>query len=343
MNILQFKDCSYKNKDLVGGKCSSLGELYKLSQTLNFEIADGFAITTALYDTFIQQNELQTIIENELNDLNHEDINELEKTSLNLINLVTNAKFDEYQEQDIVENYQLLCNKYNQEHVDVAIRSSAIAEHLPNASFAGQQDTYLNITHIGNVLSNVKKCFASLFNVRALSYRYTHDIKLEDVKISVAVQKMVRSDIGSAGVAFSLDPESGYNKAIVINSSFGLGELVVSGGVKPDEVICNKDTLSIFDADPIVMKKLGSKDSKIIYNSSGGIIEIETNIIEKINYSITNNQAIALARYVMLLEKEYCKLLDKVTGVDVEWAIDGKDKKIYILQSRPETIHSNKS
>ena len=108
MNILQFKDCSYKNKDLVGGKCSSLGELYKLSQTLNFEIADGFAITTALYDTFIQQNELQTIIENELNDLNHEDINELEKTSLNLINLVTNAKFDEYQEQDIVENYQLL-------------------------------------------------------------------------------------------------------------------------------------------------------------------------------------------------------------------------------------------
>uniref|UniRef100_A0A6C0LFP4 pyruvate, water dikinase n=1 Tax=viral metagenome TaxID=1070528 RepID=A0A6C0LFP4_9ZZZZ len=343
MNILQFKDCSYKNKDLVGGKCSSLGELYKLSQTLNFEIADGFAITTTLYDTFIQQNELQTIIENELNDLNHEDINELEKTSLNLINLITNAKFDEYQEQDIIENYQLLCNKYNQEHVDVAIRSSAIAEDLPNASFAGQQDTYLNITHIGNVLSNVKKCFASLFNVRALSYRYTHDIKLEDVKISVAVQKMVRSDIGSAGVAFSLDPESGYNKAIVINSSFGLGELVVSGGVKPDEVICNKDTLSIFDADPIVMKKLGSKDSKIIYNSSGGIIEIETNIIEKLNYSITNNQAIALARYVMLLEKEYCKLLDKVTGVDVEWAIDGKDKKIYILQSRPETVHSNKS
>ena len=177
--------------------------------------------------------------------------------------------------------------------------------------------------------------------MRALSYRHSHNIPYEDVKISVAVQKMVRSDIGSAGVAFSIDPESGYDKAIVINSSFGLGELVVSGGVKPDEIICNKETLTVVGKDPIVMKKMGSKNTKIVYGTTGGTMEIETSMIEKINYSMTNNQAVSLARYVLFLEHEYSELLGKKTGVDVEWAIDGVDHKIYILQTRPETVHSN--
>ena len=341
MNILKFKDCSYKNKNLVGGKCSSLGELYHLSQQLNFNIADGFAITTLLYDKYIEQNNLSNLIEETLNKINYEDLKNIESESNNLIKKITEGIFNESQENEIKKFYEELCNTYSNKNLEVAIRSSAIAEDMPNASFAGQQDTYLNVFGIDDILINIKKCFASLFNVRALSYRHTHDIKLSDVKISVAVQKMVRSDIGSAGVSFSIDPESGYDKAIVINSSFGLGELVVSGGVKPDEIICDKSILKIVNADPIIMKKMGEKNNKIVYNQNGGVTEIQTNLIEKLNFSITNNQAIDLARTVLFLEEKYCELFKKKLGVDVEWAIDGSDQKIYILQTRPETIHSN--
>jgi pyruvate,water dikinase len=342
MNIIDFKDCSYKNKNLVGGKNSSLGELYNLSQKLNFAIADGFAITTVLYDTFIQQNNLQHFIEEQLNNVNANNIKELEKISNILISKIVSGEFTDEQKEEISSKYQLLSKSFFVDNLTVAIRSSAIAEDLPNASFAGQQDTYLNITYIDNIIIAVKKCFASLFNTRAISYRKTHNISMDDVKISVAVQKMVRSDIASAGVAFSIDPESGYDKAIVINSSFGLGELVVSGGVKPDEVICDKQNLKDIYCDPIIMKKLGNKYTKIVYNKiEGGTEEVETNLCEQVNYSITNNNAIILARTVLLLEDEYCKLFDKKMGVDVEWGIDGKDKRLYILQTRPETIHSN--
>lgn len=343
MDILQFKDCSYKNKHLVGGKCSSLGELYHISQRLNFQIADGFAITTTLYDKFVEQNNLQNIIQTSLASIDYDSIEHLEQISETLIGKFIEGEFTEEQTELISQHYTLLNKQYNKEDVDVAIRSSALAEDLPNASFAGQQDTYLNISGLEEIVVSIKRCFASLFNVRALSYRHRHDIQIEEVKISVAVQKMVRSDIASAGVAFSLDPESGYNKAIVINSSFGLGELVVSGGVKPDEIICNKETLSMVEADSIVMKKMGNKNSKIIYHPNGGTVEIETSLIEKINFSITNVQAITLARYVLQLEKEYSAILKKATGVDVEWGIDGVDKNIYILQARPETVHSNET
>lgn len=341
MEIINFKNCSFKNKHLVGGKCSSLGELYHLSQKFNFKIADGFAVTTILYDNFIKENNLNDTIINSLKTIEYSDIHSIEETSTNLIEIITNGSFSETQINQIEHSYVELCQKYDTSCLDVAIRSSAIAEDLPNASFAGQQDTYLNIRGIEDVLINIKKCFASLFNTRALSYRHSQNIHIDDVKISVAVQKMVRSDIGSAGVAFSLDPESGYNKAIVINSSFGLGELVVSGGVKPDEIICDKRSLKLIDADPIIMKKIGDKNSKIVYENSGGTMSVETNRIERINFSIENSQSISLARYVLLLEEEYQSLLEKNCGVDVEWAIDGIDNEIYILQSRPETIHSN--
>ncbi len=342
MNILKFKECSYKNKNLVGGKCSSLGELYHLSQQLNFNVADGFALTTLLYDKFIEQNNLNNIIKDTLNKINYDDIKNIENESNKLIQLISNGLFNESQENEIKKFYLELCKNYNTDNLEVAVRSSAIAEDMPNASFAGQQDTYLNIFGVDNILFHIKKCFASLFNTRALSYRHTHNIKLNDVKISVAIQKMIRSDIGSAGVAFSIDPESGYNKAIVVNSSFGLGELVVSGGVKPDEIICDKNSLKIVNADPIIMKKMGYKSNKIIYDKNGGIREIETNLIEKLNFSINNSQAIELSRTILFLEEKYSELFNKSIGVDVEWAIDGNDQKIYILQTRPETIHSNK-
>ena len=208
MDIIEFKNCSYKNKHLVGGKCSSLGELYHLSQQLNFNIADGFATTISLYDTFIEQNNLNEIINNTLASLDYNNIKLLEQESAKLINAISESNFTEPQEDNIISHYKDLCKKYNKHDLEVAIRSSALAEDMPNASFAGQQDTYLNVIESSNVIHNIKKCFASLFNVRALSYRNTHNISIDEVKISVAVQKMVRSDIGSAGVAFSLDRKS---------------------------------------------------------------------------------------------------------------------------------------
>ena len=340
-NIVWFKDCSYKNKHLVGGKCSSLGELFHLSKKINFAIADGFAITTTLYDDFLRYNNLEQIIDDKLKNIDINDIKNLEIESKKLKELITSSQLSNEHNKIIVDNYKELCLLYRKENMEIAVRSSAIAEDLPNASFAGQQDTFLNVRGEKELLESVKKCFASLFNSRAISYRKTYNIELADVKISVAIQKMVRSDIGSAGVAFSMDPETGYNKAIVINAAFGLGELVVSGGVKPDEFILDKRVLKDIEADPIIMKKKGDKNSKIVYNENGGVQEIETNLIEKLNYSLTNNQVITLGRYILRLEENYSKMFEKSLGVDVEWAIDGLDQNIYIIQTRPETIHSN--
>lgn len=340
--IIWFKNCSYKNKHLVGGKCSSLGELYYLSKKLYFSIADGFAITTELYDDYVKSNGLEEIIKSKLDLIDTSNIKQLEFESGELRKLFVKGKFSLKQEQLILSNYDELANLYRKTELEVAVRSSAIAEDLPNASFAGQQDTLLNVSKT-NLLESIKICFASLFNSRAISYRKTHSITLDQVKISVAVQKMVRSDIGSAGVAFSIDPETGYDKAIVINGAFGLGELVVSGGVKPDEFILDKRVLRDIEADPIIMKKKGDKNTKIVYGENGGTEEVKTTEKEKLNYSLTNNQAITLGRFVLLLEQNYSKMLGKKLGVDVEWAIDGKDQNIYIIQTRPETIHSNDS
>jgi pyruvate,water dikinase len=341
--IFWFKDCSFKNKHLVGGKCCSLGELYKLSKKMLFSIADGFAVSITIYDLYLKYNKIDQKIIDILNSINYDNLTELNLKSEELKDLIINGSFSTEHESLIVNYYNELCELYRKENLEVAIRSSAIAEDLPNASFAGQQDTYLNIFGKKKVIDSVKKCFASLFNTRALSYRNTHNIDYKDVKISVAVQKMVRSDLGSAGVAFSLDPESGYNKAIVINSAFGLGELVVSGGVKPDEIILDKRVLKDIYADPIILKKKGEKKSKIVYDDEGGVKEVETNAFEKVNYSIANNHAISLARYVLRLEDKYSQIFGKQIGVDIEWAIDGIDQNLYIIQTRPETVHSNSS
>ncbi len=339
--ILWFKDCSYKNKHLVGGKCSSLGELYVLSQKIGFHIADGFALTTHFYDEYLKYNGLDETIPKMLETLDVENIETLDNECEKIKGLITSGSFSETMVSMLEKEYTELCDIYFVELVEVAVRSSAIAEDMPNASFAGQQDTYLNICGFDHLVSHIKLCFASLFNSRAVSYRKRHSIQYHDVKISVAVQKMVRSDLASAGVGFSLDPETGYDKAIVINSSFGLGEIVVSGAVKPDEYILDKRVLTCFSGDPIIMKKIGDKQTKIVYHDVNGTKETATSLIEKINFSLTNNEAITLGRYILLLEENYSRLFGKKMGVDVEWAIDGFDKNIYIIQTRPETIHSS--
>lgn len=345
--IVWFKHCSHQNKNQVGGKNCNLGELYRLSQLLGFNIANGFAITTMAYERFIEYNKLENDIIKKLETIDFNDIDTLQQISNDIKSTIISGKMPEDMTQIINASYQDLSNLYNTTNLSVAVRSSAICEDLQNLSFAGQQDTYLNVTGESDLILYVKWCFASLFNARAISYRYSNNIDYSLVKISVGIQKMIRSDIGSAGVAFSIDTETGYNKAIIINSSFGLGEAVVSGLVKPDEVIIDKRTINIIDSDPIIMKKKGDKKMKIIYkvgeNNESGVEEVETTQKEYLNFSITNNQSITLARIIYNLEHKYCQMLDMDCGIDVEWAIDGSDNKVYIIQTRPETVHSVKN
>jgi pyruvate,water dikinase len=340
INIVWFKDCSYRIKDLVGGKNASLGELYQLSNELNFNIADGFALTTNLYNSFLNDNVLEGKITQLLNNVNSENIEELNEISLKIKNLILTCNLSQLQKDEILMNFRKLKRLYKI-NLQVAVRSSAIAEDLPNASFAGQQDSYLNIEKEEDLITAIIKCYASLFNTRAISYRYSNNIDFSQVKMSVAIQKMVRSDLGSSGVAFSIDPETGYDKAVVINSAYGLGELVVSGGVKPDEFIVDKRA-TIEEADyPIIDKKIGEKKTKIIYDDIEKTKEICTTDYEYNSYSLSNETITYLSKTIIDIEKSYQKIFHSKVGIDTEWALDGLDNNMYIIQARPETIHSN--
>jgi pyruvate,water dikinase len=337
-NIVWFKDCSHKDKLLVGGKNASLGELKALSESMDMHVGDGFAITTNVYDEFCKYNNVEETIDTELKGLRVDDIDGINKASEAIKDTFAKGTCPLSLIDEIRENYFKLNEMYGGQ-IEVAVRSSAIAEDMPQASFAGQQDTFLNIPNVVKLLDAVILCFASLYNPRAISYRMTHGIDKKDVKLSIGVQQMIRSDLGSAGVAFSLDPNQGYTKAIVINSAFGLGELVVSGGIKPDEYILDKRVLYTA-VNPIIGKTIGHKTSKMIYNIEGGVYEVNTREEEQKVYSLTDMQAIALSKYVYQLEKHYSSLYDKPISIDVEWALDGLNEKLYIIQARPETVHS---
>lgn len=291
---------------LVGGKNASLGEMI---QHVSVNIPPGFTITTLGFDYYIRFNKIQLT----------EDASKIRES-------ICNGTFPPDLEDEIKQGYLLMRDSLTGEDCDVAIRSSSTAEDLATASFAGQQDTYLNIK--GDILPWIQKCFASLFNDRAVSYREAIGYK-GTVKMSVGVQKMVRSDRGSAGVAFSLDPESGFRNVITINSTFGLGELLVSGNVKPDEFIVYKS-----ESMPIISKTLGSKSEAIIYSEVGGTKTVDLAKTMKNTFSLTDSQVQNLAKQVVLIENYYQK------PVDIEWAYDGSE--MYIVQARPETIHSSK-
>ena len=323
MQIVEF--CHIKDKfgsnslNFVGGKNSSLGNMISDMEKLGVKVPNGFAITTSFYNEFIELNNIFPLIKKL-----DETPNNFEKISIEIRNKIENGLFSNEFLNDLNQHYLLLGSG------DVAVRSSATAEDLDNASFAGQQDTYLNVNGIDNLIFFIKKCIASLFNNRAIHYRNNFNIKSQEVGISVGIQKMVRSDLGSAGVAFSIDPDSGNNKVVVINSAHGLGEIVVSGQVVPDEFVVTKN---INNTSSIIDKKLGNKKNKIIYDTNG------TKLVENENsdyFSLDNNEILLLAYWV--------KQLEEYNGhtVDVEWAYDGIEKQLYIVQCRPETVHSNK-
>ena len=341
--ILGFNEIQMTDILRVGGKNASLGEMIQNLSPLGIKVPDGFAITVAAYRYFIDYNSLNDEIHEVINHTDVDDVIELRKNGLKVRQIINDGKFPEDLAAEILSAYKELSQKYNVDATDVAVRSSATAEDLPDASFAGQQETYLNVRGDEAILNSVRNCIASLFTDRAISYREMFNFDHFEVGLSVGIQKMVRSDLASAGVAFSLDTESGFKDVVLINGAYGLGEMVVQGAVNPDEFLVFKPTLEK-GFDSIIEKTLGVKEVKMIYGNNPGEM-VRTVSVEKDfqrEFCIKDAHVIDIAKWVTQIETYYSELRDTYCPMDVEWAIDGMTDELFIVQARPETIHSQK-
>ena len=339
--IQNLNEIGIKDLPKVGGKNASLGEMIQNLSVQNIKVPNGFAVTVDAFDAFISENDLKEKIEEILAGLDPTNIIQLRKTGSLIRKLISNGKFPVTVEKAILESYYKLSEDYSQEATDIAVRSSATAEDLPDASFAGQQSTFLNIRGGEMLLTAIRSCFASLYTDRAISYRSSRGFDHFKVKLSVCVQKMVRSDLGASGVAFSLDTESGFKDVVLINGAYGLGELVVGGEISPDEFIVYKPTLKEgFNA--IIDKKLGEKTHKMVYGNkpfeTTKTVRVEKDMQR--SFCLSDPQIIQLAKWVQKIEDYYSKINGSWCPMDIEWAIDGLTNELFIVQARPETIHS---
>ena len=337
--IRWFKNITIKDVPQVGGKNASLGEMYRYLTPSGINIPNGFAITAEAYYDFLEKGGIRKQIESLLKNLDSKNIKHLQKAGKIIRELILKTPLFKELKKEIIKSYKKLSQEYNVEEVDVAVRSSATAEDLPSASFAGQHETYLNIKGEKTLLEAVKKSYASLFLDRAISYRIEKGFDHMKVAISTGVQKMVRSDLGSSGVMFTLDTESGFKNVVVINSIYGLGELIVKGKIIPDEFLVFKPTLEK-GYKAIIRKDLGRKTVKYVYHPKGGIKEVKVPENLQSKFSLTDEEILTLAKWGILIENHYSKKNKKWTPQDIEWAKDGKENKLYIVQARPETVHS---
>ncbi|MFA5736828.1 MAG: phosphoenolpyruvate synthase [Candidatus Paceibacterota bacterium] len=337
--ILWFRDLSITDVPLVGGKNAALGEMVNNLTPLGVKVPDGFAITAYAYNYFLVKTDLKERIKETLEGLDTHNVVDLQKRGAHIRSMILKENLPADLETEILAAYHQMSEEFYQtKNCDVAVRSSATAEDLPGASFAGQQETYLNISGEKALLEAVKKCFASLFTNRAISYRVDKGFSMFDVLLSVGVQKMVRSDVGSSGVAFSIDTETGFKNVVVINSAYGLGEMVVQGQITPDEFVVFKPTLEK-GYKAILSKTLGEKDQKMIYGKIGTTkVKVKKN--DRIKFSLDDDEIIQLATWVTLIEKYFSKKHNRYQPMDIEWAKDGKTKELFIVQARPETIHA---
>ena len=340
--IKWFKDISIRDVGSVGGKSASLGEMYRALQPQGINIPNGFAVTADAYWLFVEENNLLGQIKAYLSELKQNDAKSLQAVGLKIRQSILNADFPLELKKQILNAYQQLGN--GNELLDVAVRSSATAEDLPSASFAGQQETYLNVHGSDILISTCKKCFASLFTGRAISYRQHQGFDHFTVALSICVQSMVRSDLAASGVMFSIDTESGFKNAVLINSAYGLGENVVQGVVNPDEFYVFKPTLRKSKR-PILKKVLGAKEYKLVYDTGGNklVKNIPVNAFERERFSISDAEILTLADWACRIEKHYSTVHGKFTPMDLEWAKDGKTNELYIVQARPETVQSQKT
>ena len=357
----RFKEVGIKDVGEVGGKNASLGEMIQHLIPKGVSIPDGFIVTASAYRHFlevsnvkyqisgkIKSGSLKDFIKDALSGLNTKNLTSLSIKAREVREQIKKTEFPEDLKKAIIDSYKNLEKQYGR-NADVAVRSSATAEDLPGASFAGEHDTYLNIRGANEVLSAVRAAMASLFTERAISYRVDKGFDHFKVALSVGVQKMVRSDLGCSGVMFTLDTESGFKDVVLINGSWGLGEMIVQGEVTPDEFLVFKPNLDNSKLKPIIDKKLGAKNQKMIYSSEHPVHSsikntkvIPTSSKEKESWVLSEAEILKLAKWGKLIEDHYSKNYKKWTPMDMEWAKDGRTGQLFIVQARPETIHAER-
>lgn len=326
--IRPFQTLRMTDVEIVGGKNASIGEMIQGLAAADVRVPGGFATTADAFRLFLQENDIETKINAKLKALDVNDVNALVAAGKEIRGWVEAAKLPAALEEAIRSAYAEMGDD-----ADVAVRSSATAEDLPEASFAGQQETFLNVRGIEEVLKHVKLVFASLYNDRAISYRVHHNFEHSEVALSAGVQRMVRTDLGVSGVAFTLDTESGFRDAVFVTSSYGLGEMVVQGAVNPDEFFVYKPALEQ-GKKAVLRRTRGSKQKKMVYAEEGGVKVVDVDEAEQKAFSLSDDDLTELARQCVTIEKHYGR------PMDIEWGKDGRDGKIYILQARPETVQS---
>ena len=334
--VVPFEELRMTDVETVGGKNSSLGEMISQLATAGVRVPGGFATTAEAFRDFLAHNDLTNKINARLDGLNPDDVKLLAQVGAEIRQWVIDAPFQPELEREIRNGYQRLIAQSSSE-ISFAVRSSATAEDLPDASFAGQQESYLNVVGIDDVLEKIKHVFASLYNDRAISYRVHKGFAHAEVALSAGVQRMVRSDCGASGVMFTIDTESGFQDVVFITSSYGLGETVVQGAVNPDEFYAFKPTLRA-GKHAIIRRQIGSKLIKMEFDpervSGRAVRTVEVDADQRNRYSITDEDVTELAKYALIIEQHYGR------PMDIEWGKDGRDGKIYILQARPETVKS---
>ncbi len=334
--VLEFDEIGIKDVPIVGGKNASLGEMYRTLKRKGVKVPNGFAVTASAYRYFLEKQGIKERIKHALRGLNTHKTRNLMRRGKRARKQILKSEIPEEIKQEIIKSYKKLCREYGHE-VDVAVRSSATAEDLPDASFAGQQETFLNIRGEKELLKACKKCFASLFTDRAISYREDKGFDHFTIALSIGIQKMIRSDLASSGVMFSIDTESGFKDVVFITSAYGLGENVVQGAVNPDEFYVHKPTLKQ-GYNSIISKTIGEKAIKMIYHKGGvrPVINILVEEKDRKRFSINDREIIQLAKWAVIIEEHYKK------PMDMEWAKDGLTGELFIVQARPETVQSQK-
>lgn len=341
--IKWFSDITIADIPSVGGKNASLGEMVRELTGKGVKVPNGFAITADAYRHFIREAKLDQQIRSTLADLDTRDMANLSQRGHSVRQAVLNAQLPPDLEEAITAAYRQLQGD-STVPLDVAVRSSATAEDLPDASFAGQQETYLNVQGVSALLETCKRCFASLFTDRTISYRVDKGFDHFRIALSIGVQRMVRSDIACSGVMFTIDTESGFRDAVLISSAYGLGENVVQGSVTPDEFIVFKPTLKTGHR-PILQRTVGSKEFKLVYDVGGGkmVKNVPVPPADRAKLSLTDDEVLQLARWGCIVEDHYAARRGQMSPMDLEWAKDGHTGELFIVQARPETVQSQKN
>ncbi|ARG97186.1 phosphoenolpyruvate synthase [Legionella micdadei] len=332
-HTIDLQNLGMKDLEQVGGKNASLGEMISHLSSAGVLVPMGFATTADAFREFLANDGLDKKIYDLLNALDPEDLSALTSVGKTIREMVIKAPFSPSFEKAVRESYEKLAKAIGHDNFSVAVRSSATAEDLPEASFAGQQETFLNVRGIEDILITIKHVFASLFNDRAITYRAHHGFAHNDVALSAGIQQMIRSDLAESGVMFTMDTESGFDQVVFITSSYGLGEMVVQGAVNPDEFYVHKPGLKA-GKPAVIRRNLGTKALKMVYCDKSRVKTEEVAPQERLQFSLTNEEVELLAKQAIIIEDHYGK------PMDIEWAKDGKDGKLYILQARPETVKS---